>query len=220
LHPSGVGLGLECRPYADELASGDKDKKTLGSACSVEVIAYLPTIKLQLLGLRINVRFPIDNQVDRAVRLMGKRIDNTADVNRAIGIGVGRKDPSFREQAGSEKDEGDNTSSEFALVARDLVGEGLLDRIPLAKRIAAATGLVVPLRWREMDSNHRSLARKSRFLSRKANCGTERGSQKGCFVCGTDGSNPSPSSRQSVSLPQPLSSVKNPGFPRRCARLA
>ena len=37
---------------------------------------------------------------------------------------------------------------------------------------------------------------------------------------GTGSSNPSPSSRQSVSLPQPLSSVKNPGFPRRCARLA
>jgi hypothetical protein len=51
--------------------------------------------------------------------------------------------------------------------------------------------------WREMASNHRSLARKSRFLSRKANCGTERGSQKGCFVCGTDGSNPSPSSGES-----------------------
>jgi hypothetical protein len=28
-------------------------------------------------------------------------------------------------------------------------------------------------------------------VSREANCGTERGSQKGCFVCGTDGSNPS-----------------------------
>jgi hypothetical protein len=31
---------------------------------------------------------------------------------------------------------------------------------------------------------------------------------------GTDGSYPSPSSGQSVSLPQPLSSVENPGFPR------
>jgi len=41
---SGVGRRYRC--YADELASGDKDKKTLGSACSVEVIAYLPTIKL------------------------------------------------------------------------------------------------------------------------------------------------------------------------------
>jgi hypothetical protein len=49
-----------------------------------------------------------------------------------------------------------------------------------------------------MGSNHLSLARKSRFLSRKANCGTERGSQKGCFVCGTDGSNPSPSSGESA----------------------
>src|SRR6201987_523210 len=38
------------------------------------------------------------------------------------------------------------------------------------------------------------------------------GYQKGCFVCGTDGSNPSPSSRQSVSLPQPLLKVENPLF--------
>jgi hypothetical protein len=51
-----------------------------------------------------------------------------------------------------------------------------------------------------MDSNHGSLARKSRFLSRKANCETERGSQKGCFVCGTDGSNPSPSSEESANF--------------------
>jgi hypothetical protein len=36
-------------------------------------------------------------------------------------------------------DEGDNTWSEFALVARDLAGESLLDGIPLARRIAAAT---------------------------------------------------------------------------------
>src|ERR1700719_2724460 len=46
-------------------------------------------------------------------------------------------------------------------------------------------------------------ARKSRFLLRKANCGTERGQPKRVvFLCGTNGSNPSPSSRQSVSLPQ------------------
>src|SRR5882757_10603092 len=37
---------------------------------------------------------------------------------------------------------------------------------------------------------------------------------------GTEGSNPSPSSRESVSLPHPLSKVENPGFPRGCARLA
>lgn len=59
---SGVGRRLECRPYADELASGDKDKKTLGSACSVEVIAYLPTIKFYLLEIRIDVRFPVYNR--------------------------------------------------------------------------------------------------------------------------------------------------------------
>ena len=57
------------------------------------------------------------------------------------------------------------------------------------------------LRWREMDSNHRSPARKSRFLLRKANCGTERGQpKKGCFLCGTDGSNPSPSSKESANF--------------------
>jgi hypothetical protein len=32
--------------------------------------------------------------------------------------------------------------------------------------------------WREMDSNHRSPARNSRFLLRKATCGTERGQPK------------------------------------------
>ena len=35
--------------------------------------------------------------------------------------------------------EGDNTWSEFALVARDLAGESFLDDIPLARRIAAVT---------------------------------------------------------------------------------
>jgi hypothetical protein len=36
----------------------------------------------------------------------------------------------------------------------------------------------------------------------------------------TGSSNPSPSSRQSVSLPQSFSKVEKPGFPRGCARLA
>ena len=39
-------------------------------------------------------------------------------------------------------------------------------------------------------------------------------------VRGTGSSNPSPSSRQSVSRLHPLSSVEKPGFPRGCARLA
>ena len=46
-----------------------------------------------------------------------------------------------------------------------------------------------------------------------------RASERPFLYGGTGGSNPAPSSRQSVSLPQPLSSVKNSGFPRRCARL-
>jgi hypothetical protein len=37
-------------------------------------------------------------------------------------------------------------------------------------------------------------------------------SRKMLSLRGTDGSNPSPSSRQSVSLPQPLSKVENPAF--------
>ncbi len=36
-------------------------------------------------------------------------------------------------------EDGDNTWSDFALVARDLLGEGPLDAIPLATRIASAT---------------------------------------------------------------------------------
>src|ERR1700757_1351642 len=36
--------------------------------------------------------------------------------------------------------------------------------------------------------------------------------KKGCFLCGTDGSNPSPSSGESVSLPELLSRVENPAF--------
>src|SRR6266403_43272 len=35
---------------------------------------------------------------------------------------------------------------------------------------------------------------------------------------GTESSNPSPSSGESVSLPELLSRVENPGFPRGCAR--
>ena len=46
-------------------------------------------------------------------------------------------------------------------------------------------------------------------------CGDELGGSTGAakkILRGTDGSNPSPSSRQSVSLPQPLSRVENPAF--------
>src|SRR4029077_12666717 len=54
----------------------------------------------------------------------------------------------------------------------------LLERDRLGADKARKSGLQLTPRWREMDSNHRSPARKSRFLLRKANCGTERGQPK------------------------------------------
>src|SRR6202030_2846513 len=50
----------------------------------------------------------------------------------------------------------------------------------------------------------------SRSASVEETAGDGRGTQEICG--GTDGSNPSPSSRQSVSLPQPLAKVENPAF--------
>ena len=53
--------------------------------------------------------------------------------------------------------------------------------------------------WREVDSNHRFLVRRSRFLLRKANCGgSNGGGLLKLFLCGLPmGSNPSPSSGES-----------------------
>jgi hypothetical protein len=51
-------------------------------------------------------------------------------------------------------------------------------------------------RWREMDSNHRSLSRASRFILPKVNCAGIDGAAKKTGG-GTDGSNPSPSSGES-----------------------
>src|SRR5207302_8806712 len=42
----------------------------------------------------------------------------------------------------------------------------------------------------------------------------------GMMMRGTEGSNPPPSSGESVSLPELLSRVENPDFPRGCAPLA
>ena len=76
-------------------------------------------------------------------------------------------------------------------------------------------------RWREMDSNLRFRIRNNPFwLPPFGPRNLPSATKNGSFVPGTDGSNPSPSSRQSVSRPHPLSSVENPGFPRGCARLA
>jgi hypothetical protein len=61
------------------------------------------------------------------------------------------------------------------------------------------------LRWREMDSNHRSPARKEPVFVAEGELRDRTGAaKKGCFLCGTDGSNPSPSSGESLS---PVSSV-------------
>ena len=58
------------------------------------------------------------------------------------------------------------------------------------------------LRWREVDSNHQFLVRRSRFLLRKANCGGSNGGGllKLFLLRGTDGSNPSPSSSESANF--------------------
>src|SRR5690349_21548804 len=71
---SGVGRGLECGSYADELATGDKNKKAIGSACGGEVIAYLLAIKVYLLGGGIDVRLPVDDEINVALRLVGDRV--------------------------------------------------------------------------------------------------------------------------------------------------
>src|SRR5205807_1521812 len=80
------------------------------------------------------------------------------------------------------------------------------NRAPSLKR-EELNGLHRTRCWREMDSNHRSLSRRSRFLLRKANCGgSNGGSPKKLFLLwGTDGSNPSPSRGESAnprSLPK------------------
>src|SRR5438128_1905537 len=84
-------------------------------------------------------------------------------------------------------------------------------------------------RWREQNSNHRFRGgRPRRFVCRFSftptfSVGGEptRGDIERLVVSrGTDGSNPVPSSGQSVSLPELLSRVENPGFLRGCARLA
>ena len=55
----------------------------------------LIAIELNLLSAGTDVCFPVYDQLNRTVRLTGKRIDDTAYVSSAIGIGVGRKDCQF-----------------------------------------------------------------------------------------------------------------------------
>ena len=66
------------------------------------------------------------------------------------------------------------------------------------RQVAEAVGSSSHLtpRWREMDSNHRSLSRASQFILREVNCAGIDGAAKKTWR-GTDGSNPSPSSGES-----------------------
>jgi hypothetical protein len=54
-----------------------------------------------------------------------------------------------------------------------------------------AAGSQWTLRWREMDSNHRSMSRASRFILREVNCAGIDGAAEKTWR-GTDGSNPIP----------------------------
>src|ERR1700694_4255732 len=83
--------------------------------------------------------------------------------------------------------------------------------------IGSSDGLAGGGRWiRTLGPRHE----RAGFCCGRRIAGPTGAAKKGCFLCGTDGSNPSPSSRESVSRPHPRSRVENPGFPRGCARLA
>src|SRR6266850_1617632 len=94
------------------------------------------------------------------------------------------------------------------------------------RRTAARPGAAAEL-WssldsplRKEDSNPRSLSREIRLSGAREVPGAVKTGKprKASFVLrGTKGSNPSPSSGESVSLPELLSSVENLGFPRGCA---
>jgi len=76
--------------------------------------------------------------------------------------------------------------------------------------------------WRDMDSNHRSLSRGSRFILRKVNWGIDGAAKK--FCGGTDGSTPSPSSSESAANPMSVSlrdwAIVTPRLPAEAAEAA
>ena len=77
------------------------------------------------------------DELETAFASMKKREAEALFLTRTALIFVAGKQMAATLKEGA--DEGDNTWSEFALVARDLAGESFLDGIPLARRIAAAT---------------------------------------------------------------------------------
>ena len=109
-----------------------------------------------------------------------------------------------------------------------LVVSGDLSTLSSRKRSSQRTQ-----RWRKPDSNHRSRVTRPSFSmparschlclvprTRRVGANENRHHEDAGASRGTDGSNPVPSRGESVSLPELLSRVENPGFPRGCAPLA
>jgi hypothetical protein len=76
--------------------------------------------------------------------------------------------------------------------------------------------------WREMDSNHRYLARRSRFRLRKANCGgSNGGSPKVCFFYGVPAGSACSHRRRDAGRDTPvyLLDLRRPSDRRRARRV-
>ena len=91
-------------PYPDELACGDENNQALRCACSDEIIAQLLAVELDLLGVRADVGFPVNNQVNQSDRLICDRVGDTAYVDGAVLISLGckrrRENPSVKRPGG------------------------------------------------------------------------------------------------------------------------
>ena len=87
---------MKVRSHPDELASGDENKKALGSACGSKIIAHLRAIQVYLLGCRTYVCLPVDNEIDNTERQIRESVGHTADICRTIVIGLCRKQRHLR----------------------------------------------------------------------------------------------------------------------------
>ena len=85
---SGCGSRLEGRLDPDQLASGDEDKKALGSASTSKIIVHLRAIQVYLLGAGTDVRLPVDNEIDNTERQIRESVGHTADICRTIVINL------------------------------------------------------------------------------------------------------------------------------------
>jgi len=87
----GIGSGLEGWVHADDLASGDENKKAFGSACGSKIIAHLSAIQVYLLNAGTDVCLPVDNEIDNTERQIRESVGHTADINRTIVISLCRE---------------------------------------------------------------------------------------------------------------------------------